>query len=100
MPIQVFGAGAVQTAYVSYLALDLSLGSVQLVWPTSYVDVPYTQNGINYNVLAASMSVNTAMGNTNTMTLPDATMASGGQNFIITNTGASAFDVEPFGEGF
>ena len=36
MPITVFGQGAVQTAYVSYLALDLDLtdGNITLVWPT------------------------------------------------------------------
>jgi hypothetical protein len=91
MPINVFGAGAVQTAYVSFAALDLTGGSIVLVWPTSYVDVPYTSNGINYNTLAASMTVNTANPNANTITLPDATQSSVGANFIITNIGASPF---------
>lgn len=91
MPINVFGGGAVQTAYVSFAALDLTGGSIVLVWPTSYVDVPYTANGINYNTLAASMTVNTANLNVNTITLPDATQSSVGANFIITNIGASSF---------
>lgn len=94
MPIQVFGAGAVQTAYVSYLLIDLTaapLGNQVLVWPTSYVDVPYTQNGINYNVLAASIDVITGANNQYKITLPDATQSTVGANFIITNVGASPF---------
>lgn len=85
MPINVFGQGAVQTAYVNYRYVDLSLGSQVLVWPTSYVDTP--------NTLAASMVVNTNENNTNTLTLPDATMATVGQNFIIFNAGSSAFNL-------
>ena len=85
MPINVFGYGAVQTAYVSYRAIDITLASQVLVWPTSYVDTP--------NVLAAAMYVTTAANNANTLTLPDARQASVGQNFIITNKGASAFDL-------
>lgn len=93
MPVTVFGNGAVQTAYVSLTTFDLSLGSLTLIWPTSYVDVPYTLNGINYNVLAASMLVTTINGNVNTITLPDATMASVGENFIITNAGVAPFNI-------
>lgn len=93
MPVTVFGNGAVQTAYVSFTEFDLSLGSLTLIWPTSYVNVPYTLNGINYNVLAASMLVTTANPNINTITLPDATMASVGQNFIITNSGIANFNL-------
>lgn len=93
MPIQVFGNGAVQTAYVNYLPLDLTDGSITLIWPTSYVDVPYTADGINYNILAASMTVITPLSNTATITLPDATMSTVGANFIITNIGQSAFNL-------
>jgi hypothetical protein len=96
MPIQVFGQGAVQTAYVSFLPIDLTTASTILIWPTSYVDVPYTKDGINYNALAASMTVQTAIANTFTVTLPDATMSSVGSNFIITNIGQSAFDLLKF----
>lgn len=93
MAIQVFGQGAIQTAYVAFTPLDITGGSITLVWPNTYVNLPYTQDGINYNVLAASMTVNTAMGNTNTITLPDATEASVGANFIITNIGAASFNL-------
>jgi hypothetical protein len=93
MPTVVFGEGAIQTAYVSYIQLDLRLGNITLVWPSSYVNVPYTQNGINYNVLAASIEVITGNSNTNTITLPDATMQSVGSNFIITNIGDSGFNL-------
>ena len=94
MPIQVFGQGAVQTAYVSFISFDLTEGNVVLIWPTSYVDVPYTQNGINYNVLAASMVVTASIEDPpSTITLPDATMSSVGSNFIITNSGDFTFNL-------
>ena len=91
MPIQVFGAGAVQTAYVSYEKIDLTSNSVTLVWPNTYVNLPYTENGITYTVLAASMNVDTPSANAYTVTLPDATQSSVGSNFIITNIGLSSF---------
>lgn len=87
MPIQVFGAGAIQTSYVSYEPLDLTQGSIVLQWPDAYVNVPPN------NILAASLRVNTAAANTNTITLPDATMQSVGGNFIIINVGESSFNL-------
>jgi len=94
MPINVFGQGAVQTAYVSYIEFDISANSLTLIWPTSYVDVPYTNatTGIHYNVLAASMTV-TASGGSHTITLPNAMQGSVGDNFIVTNTSATAFNI-------
>lgn len=91
MPIQVFGQGAVQTAYVSYLPLDITANSLTLVWPTSYFDVPSTQAGIHYQALAASMNVTTDLANVHIITLPDARQTTVGANFIITNVGQSAF---------
>lgn len=91
MPFPVFGAGAVQTAYVSFLALDISDKNITLVWPTSYVDAPNEDGTVN--VLGASMTVNTAAGNANTITLPDATQTTVGANFIITNVGQSGFNL-------
>lgn len=95
MAIEVFGAGAVQSAYVSYLSLDITANSITLLWPTSYVNVPYIDpvSGIHYNVLAASMNVTTGSPNVHTITLPDATMSSVGSNFIITNVGLDTFDL-------
>lgn len=58
MSVTVFGEGAVQTAYVSFINLDITNNDLTLVWPTSYFDVPSEVNGIFYNVLAASMNVN------------------------------------------
>lgn len=91
MPVTVFGDGAVQTAYVSFTALDITPNSITLVWPTSYFDVPSVVGGIHYDVLAASMTVTNGNPNTHTITLPDATESSVGSNFIITNIGASDF---------
>lgn len=93
MPIEVFGAGAVQTAYVSFLALDITDHSLELVWPNSYVNLPYSKDGVFYNVLAASMTVVCGQGNFHSVTIPDATASSVGSNFIITNIGASEFNV-------
>jgi hypothetical protein len=91
MPVTVFGEGAVQTAYVSFTALDITDHSLTLIWPTSYINVPSEIDGIFYNVLAASMTVNNAVDNVNTITLPDANQSSVGANFIITNIGFSQF---------
>ncbi len=93
MPVTVFGGGAVQTAYVSFTELDITDNSITLVWPTSYFDVPSIVDGIHYNVLAASITVNNTDPNTNTITLPDATESSVGSNFIITNIGEDSFEV-------
>jgi hypothetical protein len=95
MAIEVFGAGAVQTAYVSYLPLDITENSLTLLWPTTYVNAPYVDpsTGIHYNILAASMDVTTPVLNINTITLPNATQASVGQNFILTNVGLDDFNL-------
>src|SRR6478609_6662050 len=98
MAFQVFGGGAVQSAYVSYILLDiegtnppLNDHNIQLVWPDSYIDVPFTSGGITYNTIAKYMNVLTGIANPYTITLPDATQTSVGQEFIITNVGASTF---------
>jgi len=91
MPVTVFGEGAVQTAYVSFTALDITENSLSLIWPTSYINVPSEIDGIFYNVLAASMTVTTAIDNVNTITLPPANQSSVGANFIVTNIGLSSF---------
>lgn len=95
MAIEVFGAGAVQSAYVSYIPLNITLNSITLLWPNSYVNVPYIDpvSGEHFDVLAASMNVTTDVGNLNTIKLPDATMSSVGSNFIITNIGGGGFNV-------
>lgn len=93
MSVTVFGGGAVQTAYVSFTDLDITLNDITLVWPTSYFDVPSVVGGIHYNVLAASMTVNDGNVNTHKIILPNATESSVGSNFIITNIGLSSFQL-------
>lgn len=83
--------GPVQIAYPSLVSLDITPNSITLVWPTSYFDVPSVVAGIHYDVIAANIFVTDAMGNANTITLPDATQSSPGSSFIITNIGASSF---------
>ena len=85
--------GPVQVAYPSLVELDISTYDITLVWPTSYFDVPSVINGIHYNVIAANIIVTDGLANTNTITLPDATQSSPGSSFIITNIGASSFQL-------
>ncbi len=89
-----FGKGAVQTAYVNYLELDIRTNDITLVWPDAYVNVPYTDpiTDIHYNSAAARMKVITSAA-AHTITLPDATKTSVGQNFIITNSGPDPFNL-------
>lgn len=100
MSIQVFGQGAVQSAYPSYVFIDIRTppdgnGSTVLVWPNTYIDLPFTDSvtGIFHQVAAANIKVNTAGMNVNTITMPDATQTSIGQTIIMVNAGASAFNV-------
>lgn len=95
MGIQVFGEGAVQTAYVSYVPLDITANSITLVWPSSYVNAPYIDplTDIHYELFAAYMNVTTGALNVHTVTLPDAREVSVGQNFIIRNTGLTDFSL-------
>src|ERR1700735_1164327 len=95
MSIQVFGGTAVQSAYISYLSLDITANDLTLVWPDAYVNVPYTDPGppvVHYNSTAAYMNVVTG-GTPHTITLPDATLNSVGQSFIITNIGTNPFNL-------
>ena len=85
--------GPVQVAYPSLVELDISTYDITLVWPTSYFDVPSVINDIHYNVMAANIIVTDGLANTNTITLPDATQSSPGSSFIITNIGASSFQL-------
>ena len=95
MAIQVFGQGAVQSSYVSYVLLDISSNDIILVWPDSYQDVPFIDpvSGTVYNTAAKYMSVDTLIDNDFTITLPNATQTSVGQEFIINNIGASPFNL-------
>lgn len=95
MSVQVFGGNSVQSAYISYLSLDITANDLTLVWPDAYVNVPYTNPGppvVHYNSVAAYMNVLTS-GAPHTITLPDATLTSVGQSFIITNIGTNPFNL-------
>ncbi len=81
MPINVFGEGAVQTAYVGYRSFGIA-EDTQLFWPNAFQDTA--------DVAAAYMKVVAAAGPFN-LILPDATQVSVGQNFIITNAGVPQF---------
>lgn len=93
MPVEVFGGSATQVAYPSISFLDITDNDITLIWPTSYFNVPSIVDGINYDVLASSIYVTDGVGNTNTITLPDATESSNGASFIITNIGLSSFQL-------
>lgn len=82
MPINVFGEGAVQTAYVGYRDFTMTANTT-LYWPNAYQDTTDT--------LAAFMRVTATSSAGLILTLPDATQVSVGQNFIIVNTSLNAF---------
>lgn len=76
-----FTGSPVQTAYVSYLATQLP-ADTQLQWPTSYLDT--------VNVVAKWNDIYAAAGPF-TLTLPDATQVSPGQDFVMNNPSAHNF---------
>lgn len=84
MPVNVFGSGAVQTAYVAYSEINL-ISDLQLYWPFSYQDSP--------NLVTAVMDVINAADTNWAITLPKASEASVGQNFIIRNKGNADFNL-------
>lgn len=103
MPFQLFSRGAVQAAYPSYVFIDISPsepiatghGSTILVWPTTYINVPYVDPVTNkfHQVAAANIEVYTDNLNVNTITMPDATKTSIGQTITMINSGLSSFNV-------
>jgi hypothetical protein len=87
MALTVFGKGAVQTAYVSYSQIDLN-SDVQLEWPSSYIDLPFTDKYFTEHVAcAASLGVLTHADNPFTISLPPLKGASVGSNIIVQNIG-------------
>ena len=84
MPVNVFGQGAVQTAYVAYLAYPNFTSNLTLYWPSTYTTQP--------NILAASTSFTPSMAGLS-VTLPDATQVSLGMNALITNAGSYTFTI-------
>jgi hypothetical protein len=84
MAINVFGAGAVQTAYVGYRSFAMTANTT-LYWPNAYQDT--------VDSVAAFMRVSATSSAGLILTLPDATQVSVGQNFIIVNTSLNAFSI-------
>lgn len=85
MPVNVFGAGAIQTAYVSWAEYELDSGSVplELVWPNSYLSNP--------NVVPLFLSIDNSNNNSTGVILPNAEFVSVGQNVIVYNNSAHNF---------
>jgi hypothetical protein len=90
MPLNVFGAGAVQTAYVAYRAFVLNQNTT-LFWPNAYQDTN--------NTVAAYMEVVNVSSPNLVLKLPDATQVSVGQNFIIYNSNGTAFTLNNASSG-
>lgn len=87
MPINVFGQGAVQTAYVSYIAYPNFDADLTLFWPATYTT--------SQNILAASNSFTPSTTGLSVF-LPDATQVSPGMNALITNQGTPSFDLKNY----
>lgn len=86
MPVNVFGVGAIQTAYVSWAEYVLSLdtGNLNLVWPNSYLANP--------DVIPLFLSIdNTDNTNSVGVYLPNAEFVSVGQNVIVYNNSLNDF---------
>lgn len=77
-----FGGSSVQAAQVAFRAVSLAANAVTL-WP------PYAKSD---TVLARIMQV-VALGGERTLTLPDATLASPGQDVFVNNVGSFAVTV-------
>jgi hypothetical protein len=79
--VNINGGNVVQVAYVNYLAIPLP-SNTTLDWPTQFQDTSL--------VVASQMNV-IPTANGFTLTLPDATLTSVGQSFIMTNISAFTF---------
>ena len=83
----IFGNTPTQTAEAPYRLFTLNVLNQNIVlnWPTDFFDT--------HNTTAYFMNVNCTAANTS-LTLPDTTLASVGQNFIIYNSGTQAFTLQ------
>ena len=85
----IFGGSTVQPSEVSYAEYTI-FANLILNWPTAFQDSP--------NVMARIIDVNATVGGL-TVSLPDATQVSPGQDVLFTNIGANAFTVLDFTGG-
>jgi hypothetical protein len=81
--VDVFSGNTIQPANKSYNVINLDQ-NITLSWPTQFLDTG--------NVVASWMDINaTVLGRT--LTLPDARLASNGQQIVIVNTGNQTFNL-------
>lgn len=81
MPVDVFGQGPVQTAYVGYESYNLTQ-DLTVYWPNSYQNSP--------NVAPMFLQIATTSTTGLSLTLPSAMQVSVGQNIIIFNSSTNA----------
>lgn len=81
--VDVFSGNTIQPANKSYNAINLNQ-SITLSWPTQFLDTG--------NVVASWMDINASVVG-QTLTLPDARLASNGQQIVIVNTGNQTFNL-------
>ena len=81
--VDVFSGNTIQPANKSYNVINLDQ-NITLSWPTQFLDTG--------NVVASWMDVNATVAG-RTLTMPDATLASNGQQIIIVNTGNQNFNL-------
>ena len=90
MSVYSFSQGAVQSAFVQYIAYALTDAApvITLVWPSSYSNSP--------NVVGNFMNVTDSptAPTVGTLILPDATQVSVGTNFFIFNSSARTIQIQ------
>jgi hypothetical protein len=83
---QVFGGNNVSPSQLSYLSLTIAVDT-QLYWPLEASSTgPYVAQKIDVTASAASLS----------LTMPNATLVTAGQDSLITNVGANTFTVKAY----
>src|SRR6187551_1771498 len=80
----IFGGSAVEPSDVAYNMLSGFTSPLQLQWPNLATEAD--------NVAARILEIDTA----GTVTLPDATLVSTGQDFLFRNTGVGSVAIESF----
>ena len=81
--VDVFSGNTIQPANKSYNAINLA-ENIALSWPTQFLDTG--------NVAASWMDINASVVG-KSLTLPDARLASNGQQIVIVNTGNQTFNL-------
>lgn len=81
--VDVFSGNTIQPANKSYNAINLDQ-NINLSWPTQFLDTD--------NVVASWMDINATVFGRD-LELPDAKLASNGQQIIVVNTGTESFNL-------